>query len=113
MEKLKQLKKERQIKKAEKIMGIRLYDWQREYIKEGSSSRIPQGRRTGRTTAHMLRQLLEDNAPIEVRLPNLRMITDEEHGREYERIYFHDFLKLREMLVAGGMKIREIKVIRH
>lgn len=105
------IEKELQIKQAEKILGYKFHDWQKEYIRKGESAQAPKGRRTGRTTAHMMHQLLRDKSPLIVRTSKLCTIVDESHGREYARWYLHELIDLRERLTEGGMKIREIKVI--
>lgn len=97
------------LKKIEGVLGFRLEEWQRDYIMSDGIGHIS-GRKNGKTTAHILKTLLINEEPMKVYMGNLGKITDEEHGRFYERFYLDELLKTRERLAKAGIPVREIKV---
>ncbi len=101
------------LKKVEKALGIKLYDWQRDYIMLDSDF-IPDGRRNGKTLAFILRILLN----FEVKLPQssltmkeyprfeyLTFPCDEERSRDYRfRWYRQKVLEIDAMLKSAGIE---------
>ncbi|MBQ8558533.1 MAG: hypothetical protein IJ439_00900 [Tyzzerella sp.] len=98
------------LQRVEFILGFRLEEWQREYILSDGIGYV-NGRRTGKTTAHMLKTLLSTDKPMVIYTANLDMIVDEYHGSQYERMYLDGLMKLRQRLSEGGLNVRKIKVV--
>lgn len=97
------------LERIEGALGFKLEEWQKDYIMSEGIGQL-QGRKNGKTTAHILKTLLIDEKPLEVYRGNLEDITDEQHGRIYENFYLDELLKTRERLAEKGVPVREIKV---
>lgn len=97
------------LERIEGVLGFRLEEWQSTYILSDGIE-FPQGRRNGKTTAHMLKTLLIDEKPLEVYMGELGNIVDENYGMFYQRIYLDELLRMRERLAEKGIPVREIKV---
>lgn len=97
------------LERVEDALGFRLEKWQKDYIMSNGIGYL-NGRRNGKTTAHILKILLISDEPLEVYTGDIGDITDEEHGRIYEEIYLDELLKIRECLAKTGIPVREIKI---
>lgn len=95
--------------RIENELGFRLERWQRDYIMSDGIGHL-EGRKNGKTTAHILKTLLISEEPLEVNEGNLTVITDEEHGRMYEQFYLNELLRMQERLEKAGIPVRKIKV---
>lgn len=84
-------------KTIEKVLGIKLFTWQKSYIAFGEF------RRSGKTLAMILQQLLnETEEPITLRRPMSRQ----------EEFYQKQLFEVRKKLVTAGIKCREIERIK-
>ena len=83
------------IEEVEKALGFKLFYWQKTFILHACS------RRTGSTTALILRDLLRDTeaTPIDYTRPAPSKQNDN---------YRHDLLKIKEKLDKAGIKTREV-----
>ena len=85
-------------KKVEEALGFKLYNWQKEYIRMDCDD-MPSYRACGRTTAFVLRYLLNYEVKICrscLKLPeyyNWAFPIDEEHGKNYKREWYPWFVK--------------------
>lgn len=95
------------LEKIEDAMGIRLEAWQAEYILSDGIGHLD-GRRTGKTLAHQLKTLLISDEPLEIYADTEPLITDEEHGNTYRKMYIEDLIKLQGKLKKRGIETREI-----
>lgn len=90
--------------RIEKALGFELHKWQREYIMVGRT-KAPPGRGNGKTTAYILRYLLEDRKPLRID----DIVTDGEHyGARYRQIFVWEMKKIRGQLIEAGIPAREI-----
>ena len=82
------------LEKVEKALGFKLFFWQKNYILRGFF------RRSGETTAIVLRDLLQmDRPPIDfTELPRTNK----------ENIYRHELMKIKEQLEAAGIETRPV-----
>ncbi len=80
--------------KIEKVLGFKLFFWQKTFISRGYF------RRYGESTARILRDLLDVNAPAldYTRGPRNAM----------DQIYRMDLLRMKEKLDAGGIRTRTV-----
>lgn len=98
-------------RKVSKALGFRLFSWQEEYIRD-TTYRYPATRNSGRTTAHILRMLLNSDIqeisispPIGQRLwfsDHKERLTFEEKCipiHEYQIYYETEFFKIFNRLV--------------
>ena len=77
----------------EKALGFKLFRWQKSYIEMG------QYRCYGRTTAEILKELLESGPPIDYR----------RHSRDKrEEWYRRELLSIKQKLDAAGVVTREV-----
>ena len=85
---------EKMFEEVEKALGFKLFFWQKTYIAEGIF------RRTGRTTAEILRDLLGFNvSPIDYsKKPRSRM----------EEFYRYELREIKSKLDAAGIKTRTV-----
>ena len=82
------------LEKVEKALGFRLFFWQKYYILRGFF------RRSGETTAIVLRDLLQMDRP---------QIDFTELPRTYkEKIYRQELMKIKEQLEAAGIETRPV-----
>ena len=84
---------DRLIKHIEQALGFELYEWQRLYIITGIWQ-PPEGRLHGRTTAYILRLLLDQSKPL---LP-----------MQYVGWFRHEIRSIYEQLRAAGVPVREM-----
>lgn len=92
------------VKKIEKALGFTLFPWQIDFIME-RDAQIPTGRRSGRTTAFILRLLLRDETPLRAG----DIVTDgEQYGQQYKQIFMWEMKKIRGQLIKGGIPVRQI-----
>ena len=82
------------LEKVEKALGFKLFFWQKTYILRGFF------RRSGETTAIVLRDLLQTNRPpIDfTELPRTKK----------EEIYRHELMKTKEQLDEAGVETRQV-----
>lgn len=88
----------------------------------GISAAVPNERRTGKTTAFMLRQLVGNCMPLGVPLEFHRYShcgasaddANTQHGRtlEYKNWYINELMKINNKLRSEGIKTREVIIIR-
>jgi len=112
-------KKERTIKKVEDALGIKLFDWQKEYLLDDVmyGREIQYARRAGKTLTHCLKVCLSNGEPIKARLEPACTAKNEflrylgEDGCTYHRSqYFISELKeiYTKLKDYGGIELREI-----
>ena len=94
---------DRLIKHIEQALGFELYEWQRLYIITGIWQ-PPEGRLHGRTTAYILRLLLDQSKPLLLFM-----------GRQYQSVpmqyagwFRHEIRSIYEQLRAAGVPVREM-----
>lgn len=96
-------------RRVEKILGFELYDWVKQFVRNPEADYPLEGRRTGRTTAYMLRQLLTPNAgPLNVSNPYIMDVVDEQLGYTYARAYRDDLLRMKAKLNDGRLHTRDV-----
>jgi hypothetical protein len=93
------------ILRIEWALGIKLHDWQKQYLLNGVYN-PPPGRANGKTTIHCVRLALSDG-PYTLR--DIESMRDEDHGWVYPRWYRNKFMEIRDILKAHGFKVCEIK----
>lgn len=91
-------------------LGYKLHPWQKAYILGASDYKMP-GRCCGRTTAHILRLILNDGPAIHLyRWEELRASCDEYHGNHYyntfKGILYDIYYKLSNPALC--LKLREV-----
>ncbi len=112
-------RQERIIKKVEKALGFKLYDWQKAFIFGGEpyGIEIATSRRSGKTLTHCLRLCLSEGEPIVATLKPAVLAQNEFLKYIGEDIctiqrskYFIEMLKYtyNTLLSAGGIELREI-----
>lgn len=95
----------RTLKKVEKVLGFKLYDWQKDYIML-KSDWMPSERASGRTTAFILRHLLNYGGQMD------HFVTDQLHHYPlqigWDWWQFPDSLHEPENLIVYSWYAREI-----
>ncbi len=108
---------DRTIKKVERALGIKLYDWQKAFIFHNKSYglEVSAYRCTGKTLAHCLRLCLSEGEPIEATLsPSaksdfLRYLGEDGCNHTRSRFFIDELHKVYNTLnAAGGIGLREI-----
>lgn len=78
----------------EGVLGFELYDWQKDYIL-GKRYDGYTGRRSGRTTAYMIRLMLSEGPPINLYITKeLLSILDGSYGPSYHVWFRREFRNL-------------------
>ena len=107
---------DRLIKHIEQALGFELYEWQRLYIITGIWQ-PPEGRLHGRTTAYILRLLLDQSKPLLLyELSQVAAYADNPFmGRQYQSVpmqyvgwFRHEIRSIYEQLRAAGVPVREM-----
>ena len=94
-----------QIQLVEKALGITLYYDQIQYIRHGIDGFLY--RRSGKTTAYIVRLLLTEGPSIKKR--EVGKFSDMKHLQHYSNTFFIDEVrKIKDKLDAVGLKTREI-----
>lgn len=93
----------------ENALGLELYDHQVNYLLD--KGELLSGRRTGKTLAYCVKLALSDGEPLNMKKPE-----DFSDGWAlgnritYSRDFFRrEFMRIRNMLIDYGFKVREIK----
>lgn len=104
------------IKHIEQALGFELYEWQRLYIITGIWQ-PPEGRLHGRTTAYILRLLLDQSKPLLLyEFSQVAAYADNPFmGRQYQPVpmqyvswFRHEIRSIYEQLRAAGVPVREM-----
>lgn len=104
------------IKHIEQALGFELYEWQRLYIITGIWQ-PPEGRLHGRTTAYILRLLLDQSKPLLLyAFSQVAAYADNPFmGRQYQPVpmqyvgwFRHEIRSIYEQLRAAGVPVREM-----
>ena len=107
---------DRLIKHIEQALGFELYEWQRLYIITGIWQ-PPEGRLHGRTTAYILRLLLDQSKPLLLyEFSQVAAYADNPFmGRQYQPVpmqyagwFRHEIRSIYEQLRAAGVPVREM-----
>lgn len=97
-----------QIEEVEKVLGFKLYDYQRAVLL-GESYTLPHGRRSGKTLCHQLKQLLLSDR---IELTPRSYISDfDYHGvlpLKYEHWYRRELEDLHKKLENNGIQVARI-----
>lgn len=100
------------IRKLEKVLEIRLRDWQIKYI-FGECDDMPGGRGCGKTLAHCIRLCLSKGDPIIVKNNRIQIAyLDEQHGWQYCEHYTSMLREVYFKLMFSRIKLRDIVFIR-
>ena len=100
----------------EQALGFELYEWQRLYIITGIWQ-PPEGRLHGRTTAYILRLLLDQSKPLLLyEFSQVAAYADNPFmGRQYQPVpmqyagwFRHEIRSIYEQLRAAGVPVREM-----
>lgn len=98
------------------VVGFELYEWQRLYIITGIWQ-PPEGRLHGRTTAYILRLLLDQSKPLLLyEFSQVAAYADNPFmGRQYQPVpmqyvgwFRHEIRSIYEQLRAAGVPVREM-----
>ena len=104
------------IKHIEQALGFELYEWQRLYIITGIWQ-PPEGRLHGRTTAYILRLLLDQSKPLLLyEFSQVAAYADNPFmGRQYQPVpmqyagwFRHEIRSIYEQLRTAGVPVREM-----
>ena len=108
-------------KLEEDVLGFPLYFWQKQYIVGAPDSIVPRERACGKTTAHILRQILHldgtgffngviDSAFIETdSYLNIYPIK----AKFYRRFYLDCFVKIYYLIEQAGIKHQKYNICRY
>lgn len=96
------------ILKIEKALGFKLYPAAIRYLNTNEQY-IWYGRACGRTTAYILRLVLQKDMTIELKDLRNGKYADEIHGPNYPFWFYNEFMKIRRLLKNEGIEV--IKVI--
>lgn len=97
---------EESIPLIEKALGFELYEWQRAYLL-GESCTIPSGRVTGRTTAYVVRLLLTNEQPINIKFDAMKY---KDHPSVGYTHFFRNYMReIDEKLTAVGLPTCTVK----
>lgn len=95
------------ILKIEKALGFNLYPNVIKYLNEDIEW-IWEGRKKGKTTAYILKLLLQKHKIIYFNDIGQKYI-DEIHNRNYPSFFKHEFIRIRKLLVLAGIHVAEIQ----
>lgn len=84
----------------EAALGFKLYDWQRSYLL-GEEHVMPNGRKTGRTTAYIVKILLTNPEPIDIKLEAMKY-KDHKEVR-YTQFFRNEVYRIDEKLATVGL----------
>lgn len=108
LKEIKHIPTNREIRKIERALGFKLYDWQKKYIKNEPHKR-PHGRRTGFTTAYCIKLAMANDEPVSTK--DLWLYADGYHGTHYDLAWFPKFfLDIWTRLHTAGLPVREIRL---
>lgn len=96
------------ISKIEKALGFKLYPAAIRYINTDEQY-LWYGRACGRTTAYILRLVLQKDMTIELKDLRRGTYADEIHGPSYPFWFYNEFLKIRSLLMSEGIEVIKIK----
>ena len=96
------------ILKIEKALGFKLYPLVIDYLNNKECDFI--GRKSGLTTAYILKLLLKKNETIKLRDIGKRYI-DSIHGTHYPSWFKHEFMKTRDLLMSNGIEVIKIEYV--
>lgn len=104
-------------KTVELSLGFKLHSWQKEYIVGGSDDVVPCNRGNGKTTAHILRNILGFNISRKKRkkaICDYQIDTDAgkwntPDTRYYRRHYMGEFISIYTKLKIFGVKLIPVK----
>lgn len=99
------------IKGIEDALGIKLLPEVIEYIQNGNHS-FSSGRRTGKTTAYMIRMALRDDCSLNIKDLIRGCHNDEWRDPYYTDWFFREFMTIREQLRVNGFKVIDINGIK-
>lgn len=102
---------EQTIPHIEKAIGLKLYDYQKNYLMDKGYLR--RGRATGKTVAYCIKLALSEGEPLDMRKPEEFSDGQQlDNQISYARNFFRrEFMKYWKMLKDYGFPVREIKVI--
>jgi len=90
----------------EKALGFKLYDWQRAYLL-GESYAEPTERRSGRTTVYVIKLLLTNREPINIKFDAMKY---KDHRGVHYTDFFRKFMReIDEKLTDVGLTTRSVK----
>lgn len=90
----------------EKALGFKLYEWQRAYLLEKPYSE-PLERATGRTTVYVIKLLLTNREPINIKFDAMKY---KDHRGEHYTDFFRNFMgEIDAKLTAVGLPTRTVK----
>lgn len=95
------------ISKIEKALGFKLYPAVIRYLNTNEQY-LWSGRACGRTTAYILRLVLQKDMTIELKDLRRGKYTDEIHGPNYNFWFYNEFLKIRSLLMSEGIEVIKI-----
>lgn len=104
------------IRRIEKALNIKLYKWQKQYICGRRPWIYGEQRQTGRTTAYILRLLIDVNSPPLVIYENPSRYADSYNngyprsggGYVYTRFFIGELHRINKILNSAGVKTRTI-----
>ncbi len=97
---------EEMIPLIEKALGFKLYDWQRAYLLEEQHSK-PKERASGRTTAYIVKLLLTNHEPIDIKFHAMRY---KDHQGVHYTDFFRNFMReIDEKLTNVGLPTCTVK----
>ncbi len=104
------------IRRIQKALNIKLYEWQKRYIFGECSWFYGEQRQTGRTTAYILRLLIDVKATPLVIYENPSRYADSYEngyprsggGHIYTRFFTSELLRINKILNSAGVKTRAI-----
>ena len=113
---IKYCRRRMKIRRIEKALNIKLYKWQKQYICGRCSWIYGEQRQTGRTTAYILRLLIDVNSPPLVIYENPSRYADSYEngyprsggGYVYTRFFIGELHRINKILNSAGIKTRTI-----
>ena len=113
---IKRCRRRMKIRRIEKALNIKLYKWQKRYILGECSWIYGEQRQTGRTTAYILRLLIDVNYPPLVIYENPSHYVDSYEngfprsggGETYTRFFIRELRRINKILNSAGVKTRTI-----
>ncbi|MEK3728629.1 hypothetical protein [Lysinibacillus sp. FSL W8-0953] len=90
----------------EKALGFKLYEWQRAYLLEKPYSE-PLERVTGRTTVYVIKLLLTNREPINIKFDAMRY--KDHSGVHYADLFRNYMREIDAKLTAVGLPTRTVK----
>ena len=113
---IKYCRRKMKIRRFEKALNIKLYKWQKRYICREGLWIYGEQRQTGRTTAYILKLLIDVKAPPLVIYENPKQYADSYEngyprsggGYVYARFFTSELRRINKILNSAGVKTRTI-----